>query len=193
MPQGAHVTSVEDIEAFRSGLVLYLSKARPALEEVSAEVVRTRLWLQNDQRLYWENQVRRRTKELEQAQQALFSSGIASMHGGNDAERMAVQRARRNLEEAEAKLKRVKHWSREFDGHTDPLTRQLDSLHTLLSNDMLKATAFLTEALKALDAYADIAPPSIDGAVLPPTAPPQTGEPAEPAAGGAEAAQEGPA
>ena len=45
MPERAHVTSVDALELFRSQLIVYLSKARPALDEVSAEVVRTRVWL----------------------------------------------------------------------------------------------------------------------------------------------------
>src|SRR5438046_9744601 len=76
MPQRAQVTSVEALEAFRASLIVYLSKARPTLEEVSADVLRTRLWLENEQRTHWENQVRRRHKELEQAQKALFSAWL---------------------------------------------------------------------------------------------------------------------
>ena len=48
MPERAHVTSLEALESFRASLILYVSKARPTLEEVSADVVRTRLWLEND-------------------------------------------------------------------------------------------------------------------------------------------------
>ena len=62
MPQSAHVTSVDALEAFRSSLIVYMSKARPTLEEISAEVMRTRLWLQTDQRTHWESQTRRRAK-----------------------------------------------------------------------------------------------------------------------------------
>ena len=67
MPQQAQVRSVDALDSFRASLIVYLSQARPALEEVSAEVVRTRVWLETEQRNYWENQVRRRRKELEQA------------------------------------------------------------------------------------------------------------------------------
>ena len=76
MPQKAVVTSLEAIEDFRSNLVLYLSKARPALEEASAEVFRVRSWIQNEQRAFWEAQVRRRTKELEEARRERDSSAI---------------------------------------------------------------------------------------------------------------------
>jgi hypothetical protein len=163
MSQRAHVTSVEAIEEFRASLIVYVSKARPTLEEVSDEALRVRLWLENDQRTRWEAEVRRRTRTLEQAQQALFSAGISNLRDASDGERMAVLRARRALEEAEGKLKVVKQWSREFQNRAEPLTRQLDKLHTLLSNDLLKAGAFLANVIKALDAYADVAPPDMSG------------------------------
>ena len=52
MPDRAHVTSVDALEAFRSSLIVYLSKARPTLEEVSSDVQRMRSWLEGEKRLY---------------------------------------------------------------------------------------------------------------------------------------------
>ena len=82
MPQKAQVRSIEAIEAFRSHLIVYLSQARPALEEAAAEVTRTRSWLENDQRTHWENQIRRRTKELEQVQRGRRSQTPAGQEMG---------------------------------------------------------------------------------------------------------------
>ena len=46
--QQAKVTSIDSIEQFRAALILFLTKARPTLEEVIAEVTRTKQWLQHD-------------------------------------------------------------------------------------------------------------------------------------------------
>ena len=158
MPQKAHVTSVEALEAFRSNLVVYVSKARPTLEEVSGDVLRARLWLQNEQRTHWEGQVRRRAKELEQAQAALFSARLSNLREESAAEQMTFHRAKRSLEEAEGKLRTLKQWNREFDSRVEPLTKQTEKLHTMLANDMTKAIAYLTEAIKTLGEYAKIGP-----------------------------------
>jgi len=158
MPQKAHITSVEALEIFRSQLIVYVSKARPALEEVSAEVVRLRQWLQNEQRVHWESQVRRRAKELEQAQAALFSARISNLREETSAEQIAFHRARRAMEEAESKLRTLKNWNREFDTQSDPLVKQTEKLHTVLSHDMIQAVAYLTEAINTLAAYQQIAP-----------------------------------
>ncbi len=158
MPQKAQVRSIEAIEAFRSHLIVYLSQARPALEEAAAEVMRTRSWLENDQRTYWENQIRRRTKELEQIQQALFSARLGSLRKESAADQLAFHRAKRALEEAEAKLRVVKKWAREFDNRVQPLLKQTEKLHTVLSHDMVNAVGYLAQTVDTLDAYADIQP-----------------------------------
>jgi hypothetical protein len=159
MAERAHVTSVEALKEFRSYLMVYLSKARPTLDEVSSDLVRTRIWLQNDQRTYWEGQVRKRAKLLEMAQQALYSSKISILHEAGTAEQMAVLKAKRVLEEAEAKLKMVKYWNREFDNRAEPLAKQMDKLQTILTQDMVQAAAHLAKTVNTLDAYAGINAP----------------------------------
>jgi len=156
MPQKAHVTSLDALEAFRSNLIVYLSQARPALDEASAEVVRTRLWLENEQRLHWDNQIRRRNKELEQAQQALFSARLGALGKETAVEQFAVHRAKQALGEAEQKLRTLKKWEREFDSRVQPLVKQVEKLHTVLSNDMVKAIAYLRQAISTLAAYNEI-------------------------------------
>jgi len=158
MAEKAHVTSIEALELFRLNLILYLSKVRPALEEVSADLLRTRLWLQNDQRMHWENQLRRREKELQQAQQALSSARMSSFRPDKSTEQNAVRKAKRALEEAEAKLKILKQWNREFDNRVDHLAKQLEKLHSVLATDMVRAAAYLSQAIDTLASYAEMAP-----------------------------------
>jgi chromosome segregation ATPase len=158
MAEQAHVTSVEALEAFRASLILYLSKARPTLEEVSSEVLRTRLWLEHEQRAYWEHQIRRRAAQVEAAEQTLFGARMSVLRQVTDSEQAAVQRARRALEEAEARLRRVKQWCREFDTQIEPLARQLDPLRNFLTVDMAKAVASLAQSIKTLSDYASLAP-----------------------------------
>src|ERR1043166_2987923 len=174
MPQRAQVTAIEALEEFRASLIVYLSKARPTLEEVSADVLRTRLWLENEQRTHWDNQVRGRHKELKQAQAELFSARISNLRKESAAEVMAVHRARRSLDEANTKLLVLKRWLREFDAAAQPLLKQMEKLHTVLANDMVKATAYRAQAVNTLDAYAGMTAPSLAAA---PAATRSTGEP----------------
>jgi chromosome segregation ATPase len=156
MPQRANVRSVDAIEAFRSQLVVYLSQARPALDEISAEVVRTRLWLENEQRLQLEHQLLRRRKQLEEAQQALFSSRLGILKKETAVEQMAVHKAKRALEETEGKLRVLKKWVHEFDTRVQPLLKQVEKLQTVLTNDMTQALAYLSQTIQTLSAYAEV-------------------------------------
>jgi hypothetical protein len=162
MPDKANVTSVEAIEAFRAHLILYVSKARPAVEEVSSDVLRLRLWLESDQRMQLEGLARRRRKEFEQAQATLTSARMAVIRHETTAEQMAMQRARRAMEEVEHKLKRLKYWDREFATVVEPLAKQLEKLHTVLSHDMNKATIYLARVVEMLSAYAEVLPEAGD-------------------------------
>lgn len=154
------MTAVDALEAFRAELVVYISKARPTLEEVSADVLRVRVWLESEQRTHWENEMRRRRRELEQAQEALFSSRISKLRQESAAEVMAFHRAKRAQEEGEDKLRTLKQWNREFDSRVQPLVKQMEKLHTILANDLVKAIAYLAQAVRTLDAYAETPPPA---------------------------------
>jgi len=176
----AKVASVEALESFRASLIVYLSKARPALEEISAEVMRTRLWLQNDRRIHWEDQVRRRTRELEEARQALFSARLSHLRDATAAEHLAVQRAKRALEEAETRLGTVRRWSREFDSRVGPPVKQLEPLRAALTTDLPRAVAFLGQAVRTLDAYAGVSLAPAATSSAPPPATDAPGETASP-------------
>ena len=156
MPEQARVTSLEALESFRSHLIVYLSQVRPVLEEVTAGVVRTRGWLENDQRIHFENQIRSRSKALQEAQQALFSARLGSLKHETSAEYLLVQKAKRQLEEVETRLRVLKRWNRDYDGRVQPLVKQMEKLHTVLTNDMVKAVAYLTQAINTLAAYAEV-------------------------------------
>ena len=176
MAEQVRITSVDALEAFRAKLIVYLSKARPLVEDVSTEVLRTRVWLQSEQRLYWEHQLKRRTRDLENAQQALFSAGISNLREATTAEVAAVNKAKRAVAEAEAKLRLVKQWSREFDSRIEPVLKQLEKLHTVLTHELPHGVAFLTQALNTLAAYAEMAAPSVGDNPANADAPKLTGE-----------------
>lgn len=160
MPEKANVSSVDALDAFRAELILYLSRARPTLDEVASEAMRTRVWLENDQRIYWEGQLRLRARQLEQAQQALFSSRISKMREESSAELLAVHRAKRSLEDAEQKLRITRQWNRDFESKVQPVLKQLEKFHTVLSNDLPKAIAQLSQFVKTLQAYAELPAPA---------------------------------
>ncbi|HTG43326.1 MAG TPA: hypothetical protein VK633_02220, partial [Verrucomicrobiae bacterium] len=171
MPDQAHVTSVEALEAFRASLLIYLSRARPILEEACDDVMRLRQSLQNERRMHWENDLRQRRKALEAAQQALFSAGLSNLGDIKSTEQRALQQARRALAESEEKLRLVKRWNNDFDHRVAPAVKQLEHLRSVLSNHLPKAVMSLGQLVRTLDAYAGVQP---GAASSPPTGTPAT-------------------
>jgi hypothetical protein len=167
MSTRAKVGSLEAIEAFRSTLVVYVAQARSALEEISGDVLRTRVWLENDQRRHWEGEMRRRRVALEEAQQELFSARLSTFSTALTLQQMAVQRARRALEESDSKLRVVKRWDRDFEGTVQPLVKQMEKLHTMLANDLIKALAELNNIIKSITSYVQTAPPGFAAETAP--------------------------
>ena len=160
MSEQARITSVEAIEAFRADLLVYLEKARNVVDEVSEEVTRTRAWLQDDRSRHWAQQVKRRTMELQERQQELFTAQIANVRHNIQAELVAVRRAKQSLEEAEAKVKAVKQCVRDYPIEVEPLARHADLLRHALVSDMGKAVVLLSQTIESLHAYAEMKVPT---------------------------------
>jgi hypothetical protein len=155
MPERAQVTSIDAIEAFRAGIVNYIGKSRPVLEDAIDDVLRTRDWLEQDQRAHWENQLKRRRRAVEEAEQAVFSARISNLREVSTAETQALIKARRALAEAEEKFRAVRKWIRDFDNRVGPMVKQLEQVRTMLGNTMPKAVTHLAALVKSLDAYAN--------------------------------------
>jgi hypothetical protein len=156
MADRAQVTSVEAIEAFRSALIVYLSKTRPALEEMSNEVLRARQWLQNDQRRKWETEMKMRTKKLERAKAELFSVSMSKMQEVSSVQQLLVHRAEQAYDEAEKKLVVLKKWDRELENRSEPLVKQVDQFQSFVTAEMPRAIAYLTQVIRALEAYTEV-------------------------------------
>jgi hypothetical protein len=153
----ARISSVEAVELFRSKLIVFLEQMRPVLEEVGNEMSRTQSWLQNDQRRFWEMELRKRQRKLDEAKQELFNDSLAQFKGGSAAfSQMAMQRAQHAVREAEAKMSIVKKWDSELENRTAPATKQIEQLHGFLATDMARAVAYLDHMLKTLDAYRNV-------------------------------------
>jgi hypothetical protein len=180
MADRAQVTSVEAIEAFRSALVIYLSKARPALEEMANEVARAKQWLQNDQRRKWEAEMKMRAKKLERAKAEMFSVSMSQLQEVSSAQQLLMHRAQQACDEAQQKLTILKKWDRELENRSEPLVKQVDQFQSFVTSEMPKAIAYVSNAIRALEAYADVRMGGAGDATLPPETPAEPSAAPEP-------------
>ena len=156
MAEQARVTSIDALESFRANLINYLTTAHQHLDGVSDDVRRMRGWVQTDQRLHWQAELRRRTRTRDLAEQELFSAKLSGLRDNVSAQELAVRRAKAAVAEAEEKLRNVKLWTRNFDHAADPLMKRLDGLRQLLDHDMPGAISYLMQAQKTLESYSEM-------------------------------------
>lgn len=169
MATHAHVTSLEAVQAFRAQLIVYLSRARRSIDEVQEELHRTRLWVEHDRRSHWTEVLRKREKQLDQAEQELLTARMKDNPGVLAVRQTTVRKARRAVEEAQQKLAAIKKVSRDFDNATAPRVRALDGFRQSLDFDLPKSIAYLEQMMRTLEDYGGASSPS--GSTQP--APPQ--------------------
>lgn len=165
MSSQAQITSIEALEAFRADVVNFLAAIGPVIDEAGGEMVRMRFWLQNEQRDFWQNQLRRRQRKLEEAQAELFNARLSVFQDSTILPQMAVQKAQRAVREAEEKIAAIKKWERELDNLAEPHLKQLDQLRGFIATDMNKAVAVLDQIMRALEAYTNVHAPAAPAAV----------------------------
>lgn len=155
MAEQARVSSIDALESFRASLIVFLGRAHKSVDEVGDEVRRTRVWIQEEQRLHWERELRKRQRALDAAEQELLSAKLSGLRENLKLQQDAVRKAKAAVQEAEEKIRSTKIWTRDFSHVVDPLARRLESLRQYLDADLPRAIAFLTQAQKTLTEYAE--------------------------------------
>lgn len=161
MADQARISNLDAIEAFRSALIVFISKTRQTLDQAQDAVKKTRGWLQTEQPQFWMAQMRAWQKKLDQANAELMSARLSEFVDSPTVQQMAVRKCRHALEECQQRLERTKQWARDYDRLVDPIARKLDSLRDYIDNDLARAVSFLTEIQKTLSAYVETHAPTI--------------------------------
>ena len=160
---------VRSIDALRSALVQFESRARDDLNAAKLEIQRTFDWL-NGRRAYWQREIQRRQADVRRAQAALAAcqaaAALATAASGGRAQpscyaqEMAVLQAQVRLREAEAELRSVEQWIRLIGQVADEYRREAERMATVLDHHLPKATAFLAAGVGSLQGYLSATIPS---------------------------------
>ncbi len=156
----ARVGSIDALESFRASLIVFIERARAAVEEAADEVRRARQWVHQDRRVYWDHQVRVRRRACDEADQALMAARISDLRTAKAAEQMAALKAKRALAEAEEKLVNVRKWSRDFDERFTPLLKGLEGMRQLLAEHLPEGARALAQLERSLVAYTELRAPA---------------------------------
>jgi hypothetical protein len=117
------------------------------------------MWVQMEQRTFWEREIRKRQQKLDAAEQELLSAKLSGLRDNVRAQEEAVRKARAAVKHGEEKHRNVRRWTRDYDHTIEPLARKLEGFRAILDTDLPKALSFLLQAQRTLESYADIAAP----------------------------------
>ncbi len=160
MSDRAHVTNIEALERYRSSLLLFVERASLILDEVSDEVKRTRIWLQSEQRMKLEHEMKRKQRDLEMLEQEMFTARLSNLQNAKTGLTMQINKRRREMRELETRLRAVAAWLRNYDSAVEPEARKVEKLRHMMDTDTKHALQFLSEAIRNLDAYTSGESPS---------------------------------
>jgi DNA repair exonuclease SbcCD ATPase subunit len=164
-PDAARVTSLESLERFRAGLLEFIDDARNALSEADSEVARLQVWLDGEQKIHWQQELRRRNEQVTRAKSELYRKQVTVSSKDRPPsaidEKKALRRAEERLAEAEQKLRRIRHWSIHLGQESNRYRAAVASLSAALERDLPASAALLKRAILAIEAYLHTAPPDL--------------------------------
>lgn len=173
MPE-AKVESIEAIANFKRALFKFAEAANAALTDAEADMVGVHRWLEHEQRVYWQNNVRKATELVARCEDALRQKRIFKDSSGRTPsavdEEKALAKARRMKEHAEQRLENVKRYTPRLQREIMLYKGQVTRLATFVAADIPAAAAKLDKMVAALDAYVNLA--GVDASVQSPVSQP---------------------
>ncbi len=158
MAESARVESIESLKLFKRALWKFQENASIALGEAESEISRVLMWLEGEQRTYWNSEVRKRQEAVMRAKEALRQKQLfKSPTGGRQSdvdEQKALQLAQRRLAEAEQKVLAVKKYTQHLRREMMMYKGQVQRITTVVMADIPQAAHDLETIIQRLEAYA---------------------------------------
>ena len=163
MSEAAKVTSVDALKDFREGMASFLEDARNALVAVQMENRRASDWLHNHQRLYWNEELKRRRERHSMAVSDLHRVKLQAKPGSvvkDSDQKDAVRATLAKVREAEEKVEKVKKWGPPLQHAIDEYVGKARALDDILGGDVVHSIALLERMIESLEAYLRLTAPS---------------------------------
>jgi hypothetical protein len=157
MANPASVKSIDSLQAMTAALECFHADVVSALDELDMEIRRAMQWIGDDCRQYWRQEVRRSTERVVEAKLALEHAQMFRGEAGRPAscieEKKILERERRRLQLAEAKIEAVKHWAITIERALNEYRAVRSQFANWLEADFPKAIAVMGRMIAALEAY----------------------------------------
>jgi hypothetical protein len=159
--ESAQVASIDALREFRAKLCEFGVDALESLAAVELELRHMDDWLA-ERLKYWQLQLRDRGEDLARAKAALVRHKWGSKDGkgvGTTEVEMEVKKAKRRIEEAEAKIEITKRWQRDLPKAVHEYDGPARQLSGYLESDLKQVLAMLDRMATSLEAYVAISAP----------------------------------
>lgn len=164
MSQKANIKTLDIVQESKQALAQFSDELRMALTIARSDMQRTISRLQGEVADHWKQHLRQWNKKLAEAKTDLYRVQLQTGESRQKPIEQArlVERAQRNVDEAQWKLSRIKHWVRELDREMLNCKGQLQTLEQCLDADLPRAAARLDKIMDSLEAYVNVQAPAID-------------------------------
>ena len=158
MSDTAKVKSVDALREFREALLVFIDDARNALTAVEMENRRVTEWVNQTQKFYWINEVKRRREKMNEIRGELHRKKLSG--AGETEAKEATRIANARLREAEEKVEIVKKAAPFLQHAIDEYLGLARPLGDMLTGDLEKALGMLERMANALDDYLNTSLPA---------------------------------
>jgi hypothetical protein len=154
--RSANIASTAAVWALKTALLQFATEVQAALDSLAMEARRPVEWIEHDRAQYWPSEVRKRSDQLSEARVALQRCEL-SIDGSQSRycydERKALERAKRRLHTAEAKVQAVRRWKVQVRKEVEEFLVHVEKLRHYLGSDFLQGVVALEHMMEALDRY----------------------------------------
>jgi len=153
----ARVDNIEALKAFKRSLWRFVEIANAALGDAESDATGTLRWLETEQRVYWQSNMRKSQELVSRCEEALRHKKIFKDASGRTPsavdEEKALAKARRMLEHATERAENVRRAIPRLQREILLYKGQVQRLSTFLAGEIPTAAAKLDKMTAALEAY----------------------------------------
>ncbi len=156
----ARVDNIETLKAFKRALWRFSEIANAALGEAESDASGTLRWLETEQRVYWQNAMRKSQELVSRCDEALRHKKIFKDASGRTPsavdEEKALAKAKRMLEHATERAENVRRYIPKLQREILLYKGQVQRLSTFLASNIPTAAAKLDKMTATLEAYVNL-------------------------------------
>jgi hypothetical protein len=169
MSDTARIHSIDAVMAFKTSMVKFTEIANVALSSAEGELRRMMVWLESEQLMHWQTQIRKRQEALTRAKDAVRQKMLYPDSTGRTptpVEEWKQQKiCQQRLEEAEQKLVNTRRAIRLLEKEMQVYKGSVQRFATMVQSDVPRATERLDRAFGHLETYVSMTAPSMGPAV----------------------------